>query len=51
MQQHLKLPRLLALIPHRQHRLQRTLTQRDAVHQAELVRPLASHVVGEVGGR
>ena len=39
MQQHLKLKALVTRIVHIQHRLQPIFTQRNTVHQAEVVRP------------
>lgn len=48
-QQHLELERLLALVPHVHHRLQTLGTERDAVHQTEIVRPIFAEVLWECG--
>lgn len=49
--QHLEVKGLVALVPHAQHRLQTVLAERDAVLQAEVVRPGLLELFAQVGGR
>lgn len=50
MQQHLELKRLVALIPHVQHRLQTIRAQGDGIDQPEVVAPSLAGLGRQLGG-